>query len=1093
MAAKTTAAVGNYNVGATWTGGAVPAATDTVTINHAVTIPAGVTVLQGHSPGAADSTQAILIGTAGSLINNGTLYCRGDFKGSSSNTNRSYTQGAGGRFFFDASLASVPATAIYVATGVDQSPGSQPNFQFNGTTASHCVVSSVSTGGAAPGNFAGSGTNDYCLVEAYFTDFSLIGDASNYAFTPFLAGTAALFSMEDCTFTSCGGIDHGANHIGAASVFSLKRCKWSDTKTAKSLRISSYGDMTTGTRRIERCVFDKKVDYLAPRDFTIINTYHHDGWTTTTTDAEGWAQFDGNTVRITASDLNINGPVSNYYLLMDFTTSNPHGFQPATYGAVGTYDMTDGVYEYTGTASDGDCIVIGVPGSAATINMRRNIFLPNSVGQSSGTAFSALGGANATLNFEWNTDFLGTGGGVAVGENYTGHAGMLAKCRNNIFWDTTARAYAIFDSGTNDNKIDLLAAADCTNNTIFNALTGSNGVGINNLESSTGTFNANGLYVDPQFVDSSRNLKKWDLSLGGAGTVASALARLQVDPSLCASSLLPYVRAGFAVQATALRTGAHDGTVVGAVQAAAGASGGTTPVEPTNPVAGAVPMKAEFWSMMNLFHPLVNQQLQNDALTRAIRQNDSYYDGLNNAYQLLDHFGDTYWATYVTEQLEEYRDWYINTIAIGFGGVKGAVAGFWVFLKGLVEDYLRRGDAVSRQAAIDVFDNGSYVSFGDCSGHEYNRECAYALFAHMQITRLPGFTLSTAQLTRRQTLYEWALAQVDQFLTGIPSGNSTKGVYVRPFMIALTARSLIHYWKNINKDPRILTKLKAIAEYIWTTCWKGTSGTWGVANAFTYTDRVMTGHPDASPDLDQFTQPDLNLLIAPLFGWLYHETGESKWRSRGDLIWTGGVPQYTGNVHTAGADLSVPTSVNVNGKHCQQQMFWATDYITDAEATPAVGPTPSDPDPTPDPDPGTDPGSTPTVVPATLQTVPALLGAATNFASQNGGKLIPCSVTCVAGDTDYLIYIAPPDTFIAVVGWLHGQSGAHILTFKTTDGGTNEATIIELELDGHPVMERITKDPILFSNKGWDLKVRSSIPLGAMLFYVVEMKSITFN
>lgn len=106
--------------------------------------------------------------------------------------------------------------------------------------------------------------------------------------------------------------------------------------------------------------------------------------------------------------------------------------------------------------------------------------------------------------------------------------------------------------------------------TAADANTVSCGVDMRSLPTSTKSDAAmamalNSLAVDPQFVDATRTLRTWDSSLGGPGTETSAFNRLLAAPTLTRSSLLPYLRAGFAPRAAALATAGHDGGVVGAV------------------------------------------------------------------------------------------------------------------------------------------------------------------------------------------------------------------------------------------------------------------------------------------------------------------------------------------------------------------------------------------------------------------------------------------------------------------------------------------------------------------------------------------------
>jgi hypothetical protein len=57
--------------------------------------------------------------------------------------------------------------------------------------------------------------------------------------------------------------------------------------------------------------------------------------------------------------------------------------------------------------------------------------------------------------------------------------------------------------------------------------------------------------------------------------------------------------------------------------------------------------------------------------------------------------------------------------------------------------------------------------------------------------------------------------------------------------------------------------------------------------------------------------PDLNLLIAPAYAWLYSRTGDTTYRDRGDQIFAGGVK---------GAWLD-------GSKVFNQNYMWSFDYV----------------------------------------------------------------------------------------------------------------------------------------------------------------------
>lgn len=354
-----------------------------------------------------------------------------------------------------------------------------------------------------------------------------------------------------------------------------------------------------------------------------------------------------------------------------------------------------------------------------------------------------------------------------------------------------------------------------------------------------------------------------------------------------------------------------------------------------------VPKKAEYWAAMIEWGGYLKTWLQNNQKSGDGPFNERlaqvYYDMELCAYRLADHTGDTRaWHELADLAEKVYRDEYVLPERLPDGSSKppGGVSGYRMFTEGLVEDFLRSGDEESKRAAQLILEKGAYSAANpgeDVSQTNYSREVAYALMNHVQIPRLSGVTLTPAQLERRSRLLEYSLRHIDRW------SISRTAEYFRPFMGALTARALIEYYLRVSPDPSIIPKLKALADYMWDSCWVSS------ANSFTYTDRELPlGHPDKDPDTaDRASHPDLNMLIAPLFGFLWWQTGEAKWRQRGDLVWEGGIPVYStenacsGNgCPISGANLGTRGPNNPSGKRYDQQLFWAPLYIKWAESAP---------------------------------------------------------------------------------------------------------------------------------------------------------------
>lgn len=336
-----------------------------------------------------------------------------------------------------------------------------------------------------------------------------------------------------------------------------------------------------------------------------------------------------------------------------------------------------------------------------------------------------------------------------------------------------------------------------------------------------------------------------------------------------------------------------------------------------------VPQKATYWAYMIEWAEYIknwlvaNNNPQNDGGLASV-----YYDGELGAYRVADQVGPSgNYETFINECYKAYVNYYVTPAG-------GSVSGFRNFTGGQLEDVLRgtsRNAAGEALASINaILTNGSYVATGDCSDPGLSRECAYAIQTHINAQRA-GITLSGGQLARLAQLKVWSEGHCDAWI------NNT-APYFRPFMGALTAQALIMHYTYIGADPATITRLADLADYAWASCWKATAGAWGQANSFLYTDR-NTGNID-----DLFVQPDLNMLIAPWWGWLYYIGAGAGYRTDGDLIFEGGVPVYSGASHISGSYLGPRNSESYpSGKQYFQQLFWGPLYIQWAEAGTGAG------------------------------------------------------------------------------------------------------------------------------------------------------------
>lgn len=262
---------------------------------------------------------------------------------------------------------------------------------------------------------------------------------------------------------------------------------------------------------------------------------------------------------------------------------------------------------------------------------------------------------------------------------------------------------------------------------------------------------------------------------------------------------------------------------------------------------------------------------------------NNYYDAARVYYQISQYTGNKQWERCAEIALRSYVDGYLVPN-------KYQAAGWEIFPHGLLLHYQRTGDPRSKAALVAMASGAAFARHEPTEwlvGQEMSREVAYNIES-----KLLAEEVGYSDRAEVQRLVGIALGHYDQWFV------SKTAAYVRPFMAALTAEALI-LWYDKTKDPRVLPMLKTGADVMWENMWIPEH------KAFKYTDRQMP-HGGDQP------APDLNLLIAPLYGWIYKMTGDEKYRERGDQIFEGGV---------AFAFLNDP-------KHFNQNYRWSFQYLS---------------------------------------------------------------------------------------------------------------------------------------------------------------------
>lgn len=305
------------------------------------------------------------------------------------------------------------------------------------------------------------------------------------------------------------------------------------------------------------------------------------------------------------------------------------------------------------------------------------------------------------------------------------------------------------------------------------------------------------------------------------------------------------------------------------------------------------------------------------------------YDVGLTMYNLAQITGDT--ATYygyLNAALPWYRDEYLVDSSY-------VVPGYYNYPEGMATDYIERSTGDSLTGLQGLLASALFVNSNSCAdaagGDSYyqpllglsdggSRECAYALRTFIW-AELAGETLNATQTARRETLFEWCLDHIDQWVFDFTAP------YYRAFMGGLTFQALRQYYDNVNADERIPIYIKALADYTW-TMWNADDA------AFYYTDR-QTDDPNNSA-VDRTTAVDLNMLIAPMFAWCWKQTGTALYRTRALEIFAGALPVYSGGSWVSGPYLGPRNNTTTSGKQINQQLYMAKMFFDDMNAAPTL-------------------------------------------------------------------------------------------------------------------------------------------------------------
>lgn len=289
-----------------------------------------------------------------------------------------------------------------------------------------------------------------------------------------------------------------------------------------------------------------------------------------------------------------------------------------------------------------------------------------------------------------------------------------------------------------------------------------------------------------------------------------------------------------------------------------------------------------------------------------------YYDATRVVWQIADYTSNpSTWNPCALAMDALYRAYVLQTPPTWTGSA-GNIPGYHVFPKGLAMSYVRAGITADK-TAIQYMRSLGYANPSNIAptiDWLLSREMSYGLE-----TNLEARTVGLSDLPTFQDVVEVLIGDMDQWF------QSQSANYVQPFMVALASEALIQYYEATG-DIRVPPLIKLAADQLWSVSFDPLSN-----SMMYYNYNASLGAPPPQPypyltncsNLPSFSftckgpSPDLNLLIVPVFGWVYQHTGDVTYRNHGDTLFNAGV-----NGGFLGA-----------GKQFSQNYRWSMRYLTD--------------------------------------------------------------------------------------------------------------------------------------------------------------------
>lgn len=189
-----------------------------------------------------------------------------------------------------------------------------------------------------------------------------------------------------------------------------------------------------------------------------------------------------------------------------------------------------------------------------------------------------------------------------------------------------------------------------------------------------------------------------------------------------------------------------------------------------------------------------------------------------------------------------------------------------MFPHGLYRDYTFTNEVDSKLAIESLATRSSYAPGGGDINAMVVRETSYIVNAYRYTQKLGN------EAPNYERSVDWLVGMFTQWFV------SKNDAYLKPFMIGLAFESLIQYYEESN-DPRIPYLMVTAADELWKTAWMNES------RGFFYENQNVNNEANWRI----YGAPDLNLLIAPAYAWVWQLTGDPKYQDMADQIFSGGV------------------------------------------------------------------------------------------------------------------------------------------------------------------------------------------------------------